>query len=171
MKKIWEILQKEVRFHFFPIKIKQTLFPLGELAFYLKVNFFFFIFVVPLVTRCHFFCWWLWEARDEVITGKKLTAFNFMAKMLDKVPSRLKEALAFPTSFSLFFSFNKITFYFELILPEKPWDWESCREAVRKFKNSDTHRRIVRAGRSVTGHLVFHFHDDVCYEWIRLSMI
>ena len=55
MKKIWEILLKEVRFHFFPIKIKQTLFPLGELAVYLKVNLFFFIFVVPLVIRCHFF--------------------------------------------------------------------------------------------------------------------
>ena len=171
MKKIWEILQKEVRFHFFPIKIKQTLFPLGGISCLFKSELVFFYVCGPSCNKMPLFCWWLWEARDEVITGKKLTAFNFMAKMLDKVPSRLKEELAFPTSFSLFFSFNKITFYFELILPEKPWDWESCREAVRKFKNSDTHRRIVRAGRSVTGHLVFHFHDDVCYEWIRLSMI
>ena len=56
-----------------------------------------------------------------MITGKKLTVVNFMAKMLDKVPSRLKEALAFPMNPlpTTFFSFNKVTFYFELIFPKK----------------------------------------------------
>ena len=33
-----------------------------------------------------------------------------------------------------------------------------------KLKNSETHGRIAGVGKSVTGHLVFHFHDDVCCE-------
>ena len=32
------------------------------------------------------------------------------------------------------FLFNKVTFHFRMIFPQKPWDWESCREAVRKDK-------------------------------------
>lgn len=38
MKKNWEIVQKVVRFYFFPIKIKRNLFPLGELSVSLNLN-------------------------------------------------------------------------------------------------------------------------------------
>ena len=55
MKKIWEILQKEVRFHFFPHQDKTNPFSIGGISFLFKSELFFFIFVVPLVTRCHFF--------------------------------------------------------------------------------------------------------------------
>ena len=36
-KKILEILQKKARFYFFPIKIKQTLFPSEELTVYFDI--------------------------------------------------------------------------------------------------------------------------------------
>ena len=137
MKKIWEILQKVVRFHFFPNQDKTNPLSIGEISGLFKNYFVFFYICGPSCNKMPLFHWWLWEARDEVITGKKLTVVNFMAKMLDKVPSRLKEALAFPMNPpppTTFFSFNKVTFYFELIFPKKPWDWESCHEAVRKVK-------------------------------------
>ena len=34
------------------------------------------------------------------------------------------------------FLFNKVTFHFRMIFQQKPWDWDSCREAVRKDKKS-----------------------------------
>ena len=35
-----------------------------------------------------------------------------------------------------FFLFNKVTFHFRMIFQQKPWDWDCCREAVRKDKKS-----------------------------------
>ena len=55
MKKIWEILQKVVRFHFFPNQDKTNPLSIGEISGLFKNYLVFFIFVVPLVTRCHFF--------------------------------------------------------------------------------------------------------------------
>lgn len=47
-----EFLQKGVRFSFFQNKIKQTLFPVGELIVFFKYNFV--LVQDPLATRCHF---------------------------------------------------------------------------------------------------------------------
>ena len=47
-----EFLQKGVRFSFFQNKIKQTLFPVGELMVFFKYNFV--LVQDPLATRCHF---------------------------------------------------------------------------------------------------------------------
>ena len=34
------------------------------------------------------------------------------------------------------FLFDKETFHFRMIFPEKPWDWESCNETVTKVKKN-----------------------------------
>ena len=34
------------------------------------------------------------------------------------------------------FLFNKVTFHFRMIFPQKPWAWDSCREAVRTDKKT-----------------------------------
>lgn len=47
-----EFLQKGVRFSFFQNKIKQTLFPVGELIVFFKYNFV--LVQDPLATRCNF---------------------------------------------------------------------------------------------------------------------
>ena len=97
---------------FFPHQDKTNPFSIGGISCLFKSELVFFYICGPSCNKMPLFCWRLWEARDEVITGKKLAAFNFMAKMLDKVPSRLKEALAFPTSFSLFFFFQQDNIFF-----------------------------------------------------------
>ena len=47
--------------------------------------------------------------------NKKIIRCYHIAKMLHEVPSRLKQALAFPLKFQ--FLFNKVTFHFRMKFP------------------------------------------------------
>lgn len=68
-----------------------------------------------------------------------------------KAPSRLKQALPFPEKFP--FLFDKVTYYFNFENDISPKNREIGSLVVRpwkKFKNCETHGRIVRFGRFVS---------------------
>ena len=50
------------------------------------------------------------------------------------------------------FLFNKEIFHFRMTFPKKPWDWESCSEAMRKVKKSwdSWHGRVTAESRALT---------------------
>ena len=85
-----------------------------------------------------------WTSRNQNSLKSSCFHQSFIRRLTDRSTPDLAYLLV--RCWNLFtevpgcFLFNKVTFHFRTIFPQKPWDWESCREAVRKIKNRDTYR-------------------------------